>query len=461
LRYGAGVKGKIVAALQAGVPVVTTEIGAQGIGLKHGASALIGQTPQEIARHILLLLNDPEQCASLANQGREIIARSFSEKAAERLLSGIFDGLTPPLPTESGIDRADLAQRFCFLPWEYVDIYAGGGAYVCCPSWNFDRPIGNTQDDSFRSIWNSSQAQRVRQGILDGTFSECDAERCFLISGKTLPYRHEIASQPQAQRYQQIIEDRLTVLPWGPSAVKLGYDSSCNLSCPSCRTDLIVAGKTEQRKLQTVFERAIAPLLNDAGVLVISSDGDPFASNHYRWVMGYTADNFPDLKLLLCTNGQLFDERAWADCRLEGRLTRVEVSVDAATPETYAEVRRPGDYVTVLRNLEFLSRLRRSSAISSLEISFVVQNRNFREMAAFVDLGWELGVDSISFTPIDSWHRGMDDEHYRMAKIWDSRHPSYADFVEILADPIFDDPRIKLNGLNRFRNASAAHPSPI
>jgi glycosyltransferase involved in cell wall biosynthesis len=41
LRYGAGLKGKIVHAMSYGVPVVTTDIGAEGLGLEDGLTALI------------------------------------------------------------------------------------------------------------------------------------------------------------------------------------------------------------------------------------------------------------------------------------------------------------------------------------------------------------------------------------------------------------------------------------
>jgi uncharacterized Fe-S cluster-containing radical SAM superfamily enzyme len=42
----------------------------------------------------------------------------------------------------------------------------------------------------------------------------------------------------------------------------------------------------------------------------------------------------------LHTNGVLLDARAWDDCRLERRVDRMEVSIDAADPLTYGIVRR-------------------------------------------------------------------------------------------------------------------------
>ena len=49
LRFGAGVKGKVGRALAAGLPVVTTSVGAEGLGLDDGRDALIRETPRGLA----------------------------------------------------------------------------------------------------------------------------------------------------------------------------------------------------------------------------------------------------------------------------------------------------------------------------------------------------------------------------------------------------------------------------
>lgn len=58
LRYGAGVKGKIGQAFEYFLPVVTTEIGAEGMKLQNGENALIANTAEDFARQIIRLYND-------------------------------------------------------------------------------------------------------------------------------------------------------------------------------------------------------------------------------------------------------------------------------------------------------------------------------------------------------------------------------------------------------------------
>ena len=96
LRYGAGVKGKIVSALQAGVPVVTTGCGNEGIQLRHGVEALIGETPADIASAIITLLDDDALCRSLALAAADVVRTRFSARRARSILLGLLgDDLCP------------------------------------------------------------------------------------------------------------------------------------------------------------------------------------------------------------------------------------------------------------------------------------------------------------------------------------------------------------------------------
>ena len=82
LRWGAGVKGKIVGSLEAGVPVVTTRVGNEGIDLVDGESVLLGDTADELAAAIVRLYREPELLESLALQGRRVIEERFSVASA-------------------------------------------------------------------------------------------------------------------------------------------------------------------------------------------------------------------------------------------------------------------------------------------------------------------------------------------------------------------------------------------
>lgn len=90
LRFGSGVKGKIVSSLEAGVPVVTTTIGNEGIALEPGIEALIADQPEAIAANVVRLFEDPDFLKSLAAAGHRAVFERFSEDRARQAL---FDAL--------------------------------------------------------------------------------------------------------------------------------------------------------------------------------------------------------------------------------------------------------------------------------------------------------------------------------------------------------------------------------
>ena len=90
LRYGAGVKGKIVSALQEGVPVVTTPVGNEGLGLVHGTEAWIAADAEGLAEGIVALYRDPDRCAAMADAGQAVLRRDLSEESARAALMRVL-----------------------------------------------------------------------------------------------------------------------------------------------------------------------------------------------------------------------------------------------------------------------------------------------------------------------------------------------------------------------------------
>jgi GT2 family glycosyltransferase len=91
LRYGAGVKGKIIQAMQYGVPVLTTSIGIEGIeNAKPGMNVMVSETSEGIIKEVLALLRDSEKCAKLSKNGADLIRESFSHSNAKNVIKSIF-----------------------------------------------------------------------------------------------------------------------------------------------------------------------------------------------------------------------------------------------------------------------------------------------------------------------------------------------------------------------------------
>jgi len=84
LRFGAGMKGKIGQALSHGVPVVTTPIGAEGMGLTNGHNILIAETASEFAEALVEVYRQLEVWQRLADNGYRHTQENFTPEVVEK-----------------------------------------------------------------------------------------------------------------------------------------------------------------------------------------------------------------------------------------------------------------------------------------------------------------------------------------------------------------------------------------
>jgi len=91
LRYGAGVKGKIVEAMAHGLPVVTTSIGAEGMDLTDGENILTADNPEEFARKVVILYNDGPLWNKLSDNSLRTIDNKFSYRYTKTQIERVLN----------------------------------------------------------------------------------------------------------------------------------------------------------------------------------------------------------------------------------------------------------------------------------------------------------------------------------------------------------------------------------
>lgn len=89
LRYGAGIKGKIGQSLENSLPLVTTDIGAEGFDFGNFKQDMVANNPKEIAEKIISIYNDSEKWQSISKYSKTIL-EPFSLKQAEKTLMEIL-----------------------------------------------------------------------------------------------------------------------------------------------------------------------------------------------------------------------------------------------------------------------------------------------------------------------------------------------------------------------------------
>lgn len=312
----------------------------------------------------------------------------------------------------------DLKKYYCELPFTYTEIH-NDKQTLCCPYWN-DTNIKETDD--YLVNWFSPKAEEVRKSMLNGEFKNCSCDFCpslntLVKEGKaTGPIRH--ISEYKKENYNK------------PKRVKLCFDLACNLKCPTCRTALIPNTPERTKVSLEQFLKLENAYGDELEEIFTSGVGDPFYSAPMRdFLINITPDRYPKLKdIIIHTNGILWTPKVWGMMKnIHPYVHSCEISIDAATEESYEKIRLGGKWSTLLNNLSYINTI---DTIDQVITSFVAQRDNYKEMVDFVELMNSIFVNKknlIFFYKVANWGTFNEDEYNRI-KIWDQSHPDYTDF---------------------------------
>jgi O-antigen biosynthesis protein len=114
LLHGAGLKGKVGEALAAGLPVVTTSVGAEGLNLRDSQEAMVADSAKAFADAVVTAHEAPELWQRLAENGRRLISQTYTPEAVRAAVRSVV----PP-------DRAP-------------------AAYFGVPDWNDEASLRST-----------------------------------------------------------------------------------------------------------------------------------------------------------------------------------------------------------------------------------------------------------------------------------------------------------------------------
>jgi hypothetical protein len=363
---------------------------------------------------------------------------SIHLKAARHALGLKLDGKMVPdrLVKFIGEDNHYLKQFVCPLPFEHFEISPSGEVLVCCGHW-LPTSIGNFMKGPIDGILNSAKAQKIRESMTDGSYKYCNHLDCGAMIQGTLPTAKEL-DNPATRQAVADADYRMK----GVDFLTFGFDQTCNLSCPSCRTHRIVEKTSASIEKARAVEEKLVDLLPTVKVLHINPAGELFGSKPSRKLLEMIDnERCPQLILDIISNGTLFTEEEWNKFPgIHGKVRSVRISIDAASKPTFEKLRRLGRYEPFVENMRFLSRLRAAGTIPQLKFSFTYQLDNFREMPEFVEFCASMNADFAIFERLQNIAFTAND--YRAKAVHHPEHPQHIEFLGIISKPIFATPRV-------------------
>jgi GT2 family glycosyltransferase/cytochrome c-type biogenesis protein CcmH/NrfG/glycosyltransferase involved in cell wall biosynthesis len=93
LRYGAGIKGKILTSFSYGLPVVATSIAAEGMGIQDGHDVLVADSVNDFAQKIVALYNNQKLWNHISQNSVQTMNERYSMVAVTERFKTLFNSL--------------------------------------------------------------------------------------------------------------------------------------------------------------------------------------------------------------------------------------------------------------------------------------------------------------------------------------------------------------------------------
>ena len=264
--------------------------------------------------------------------------------------------------------------KYCSSPWNTIHIKETGAISSCfCGDWHQKGLNGNLLTTPLTELFNNVWQDQFRQSIVNQTFKWCRTDTC-------------------VDFYRMSNVDNFNFLPKTPilpTTIQLQIDMNCNLKCAICRNKNIYSPDIN-KKAYSILEKLIDEYKDFDQKVNIHCDGSGYVFASAAYLKFFNQNDLPNcFHFNIQTNGNLITKNKELIEKLRTHIEMVEVSLDAATDETYKEV-RGGNLSVVTKGIKFL----KSQGIT-VWTQYVVHQKNYKEILDYVKLCKDLAVDKI------------------------------------------------------------------
>ncbi|HWP59784.1 MAG TPA: radical SAM protein [Candidatus Acidoferrales bacterium] len=192
-----------------------------------------------------------------------------------------------------------------------------------------------------------------------------------------------------------------------PICLYLEVSNECNLACKTCP---ITFGKVEEPAALSLQQvKHLVSQFPAVKRVVLHGVGEPLLNRDLPGIIAWLKEK--DIYVLFNSNGTLINRR-WSEALIESGLDEIRLSLDAATPETFARVRGRPLFAVIVRNIKGLTALKseKGSSTPLLSLWLTGLRETLRELPDFIRLADSLGIERVYLQRLVYWDASREDQ---------------------------------------------------
>lgn len=181
-----------------------------------------------------------------------------------------------------------------------------------------------------------------------------------------------------------------------PISITIEPTTACNLGCPECPSGLKQFTRPEGNLKQDIYKIIIDQIYRKTFYLNFYFQGEPYINPNFLKMVKYA--NTKKMYTATSTNAHFLNEEN-AKKTIESGLSRLTISIDGTTQETYENYRKNGSLEKVITGTKNVIQWKKElkSKTPYIIFQFLVVKPNQHQIEDAKKLATELGVDEIRF----------------------------------------------------------------
>jgi molybdenum cofactor biosynthesis enzyme MoaA len=292
---------------------------------------------------------------------------------------------------------------FCPYPFNRARVTCEGNVAMCCfqrtePMKDYSPYIGNLLENTFDEIWFGDLAEEIRHETITGNLHKlCQCSGCpFVTMNKPYPKQSIVYNE-----YPNFLEIDLP-----NTHCNIGLEDPTVASHPACVMCERAAPwfKPEEDRLEEVIKK-ISHIMPNLQQIHIQGLAEPFWKNLLFNVLDWI--DFDKHKyqctISVTTNGTIFKRTVREQYLERCPHSITNFSIDAATPETYKNIRILPLFDQVLEHLYAFNK-ERIRTRQFLRVCNNINLMNIHEAVAMVSIAAKADVEYVEFNPTDGFN---------------------------------------------------------